>query len=50
MRFTLVLSIFASAIMSFSTHSTCATALLDKPINVLLLIVDDLNTWLLARM
>ena len=47
MRFTLVLSIFAGAIISLFTNSDCAAARPDKPLNVLLLIVDDLNTWLL---
>lgn len=47
MRFTLVQSIFASVIISLFTQAACAAAEPDKPMNVLLLIVDDLNTWLL---
>jgi hypothetical protein len=47
MRFTLVQSIFASVIISLFTQAGCAAAEPDKVINVLLLIVDDLNTWLL---
>ncbi|WP_436716956.1 sulfatase [Roseiconus lacunae] len=47
MRFTLALSIFASAIISLFTLSVCAAALPDKPMNVLFLVADDLNSWLL---
>ena len=47
MRFIPVPAMFACAIMSLFTHSTCAAPPPDKPMNVLLLIVDDLNTWLL---
>lgn len=47
MRFTLVLSIFASALLSLCTHSACAAAPPDKPMNVLFLVADDLNSWLL---
>ena len=47
MRFTFVLSIFASAIISLFTHSICAAAQPDKPMNVLFLVADDLNSWLL---
>ncbi|QDU89125.1 Choline-sulfatase [Pirellulimonas nuda] len=47
MRFTLVQSIFASVIISLFTQAACAAAEPDIPMNVLLLIVDDLNTWLL---
>ena len=42
-----LLSIFACATVAFSTLSACAAPPPDKPMNVLLLIVDDLNTWLL---
>ena len=47
MRFTFILSIFASATMSLSTHSACDAAEPDKPMNVLFLVADDLNSWLL---
>ena len=47
MRLTLLLSIFAGAITLLSARSACAAPQPDNPMNVLLLIVDDLNTWLL---
>ncbi|MEL6898248.1 MAG: sulfatase, partial [Planctomycetota bacterium] len=34
-------------VFSLPTQSACAAPKTDKPMNVLLLIVDDLNTWLL---
>ncbi|MGB7324516.1 MAG: sulfatase [Rubripirellula sp.] len=47
MRFTLVLSIFAIATISLTTHSACDADEPDKPMNVLFLVADDLNSWLL---
>ncbi|MFK7822496.1 MAG: sulfatase [Planctomycetaceae bacterium] len=46
-NYALALSICVSAIMSLATHSACAAAVPEKSMNVLLLIVDDLNTWVL---
>lgn len=45
-RFNIVLSIVTGLVIAPPTLSVCA-AEPDKPMNVLLLIVDDLNTWLL---
>ena len=47
MRFTFVMSICATAIISLFTHSACAAAPPEKPMNVLFLVADDLNSWLL---
>lgn len=45
-NYPLALSTFVSAIMSLATHSACAAGP-DKPMNVLFLVADDLNSWLL---
>ena len=47
MRFRFALSIFIGAILSLSACSACAGASPDKPMNVLFLVADDLNSWLL---
>lgn len=47
MRFTILLPLFVGAIAALATHPVCAASRPEKPMNVLLLIVDDLNTWLL---
>ncbi len=47
MRFTLLISILVGALISLATHPAWAAPQPEKPMNVLLLIVDDLNTWLL---
>lgn len=47
MRFRLALSIFIGAILSLSACSACVGASPDKPMNVLFLVADDLNSWLL---
>lgn len=46
MRFTFVLYSLAASITSLITHSAGAAAP-DKPMNVLFLVADDLNSWLL---
>lgn len=47
MRLELVLSAFALAIVSLFTYSACTAAEPEKPMNVLFLVADDLNSWLL---
>ena len=47
MRFLPVLSIFAGAIISLFTYSPSAATPPEKPMNVLFLVADDLNSWLL---
>lgn len=47
MRFILGRLIFAGAIMSLCSHSASAATPPDKPMNVLFLVADDLNSWLL---
>lgn len=47
MRLTFILSVFASAIISLSTHSACDADEPNEPMNVLFLVADDLNSWLL---
>ena len=42
-----VIAFFAGTAIAFSTLSAGAAPAPDKSVNVLLLIVDDLNTWLL---
>lgn len=47
MRFPLGQSVFAVAVVACLLHSACAAAAVDKPMNVLFLVADDLNSWLL---
>ena len=47
MRFIPVLSIFVGAIMSLFVPPTRAATPREKPMNVLFLVADDLNSWLL---